>query len=61
VPTLVVVGADDAPFLSGSKYMASHIPGAELVVIDDAGHAANLDQPAVFNRAVTGFLSKARV
>ena len=29
VPSLVVVGADDAPFLAASDYMAAKIPGAQ--------------------------------
>src|SRR3954469_19766171 len=32
VPSLVVVGADDAPFLAASDYMAAKIPGAEKIV-----------------------------
>ena len=56
VPTLVLVGADDKPFLAASEYMAAKIPGARRVVIHDAGHAANVDQPKAFNRAVLDFL-----
>jgi len=56
VPTLVVVGAGDQPFLAASEYMAGRIPGARKVVIPDAGHAANIDQPEAFNRAVLDFL-----
>jgi pimeloyl-ACP methyl ester carboxylesterase len=59
VPSLVVVGADDTPFLAASSYMASKIPGAKLVTIPAAGHAANIDQPQAFNDAVLGFLSDA--
>lgn len=56
VPTLVVVGADDQPYLGAADYMAGKIAGARKVVIADAGHAANVDQPAAFNAAVCGFL-----
>lgn len=56
VPTLVVVGDRDEPFLAASDYMAHKIPGARKVIIADAGHAANVDQPADFNAAVIGFL-----
>jgi pimeloyl-ACP methyl ester carboxylesterase len=56
-PSLVVVGADDAPFLAASDYMAAKIPGAQKVVIPGAGHAANIDQPEAFNAAVLGFLA----
>ncbi|MCC7267245.1 MAG: alpha/beta fold hydrolase [Caulobacteraceae bacterium] len=58
VPTLVVVGADDTPFLAASDYMAGKIPGAKKVVIPNAGHAANIDQPEAFNAAVIGFLGE---
>jgi pimeloyl-ACP methyl ester carboxylesterase len=56
VPTLVLVGANDTNFLAATDYMAAKIPGATKVVIPDAGHAANLHQPAAFNRAVEDFL-----
>ncbi len=61
VPALVVVGADDAPFLGASDYMAAKIPGARKVVIPGAGHAANIDQPATFNAAVLDFLHRAHL
>jgi pimeloyl-ACP methyl ester carboxylesterase len=57
VPTLVLVGAEDKPFLAGSDYMAAKIPGACKVVIPKAGHTANLDRPREFNRAVLEFLA----
>ncbi|HUN53476.1 MAG TPA: alpha/beta fold hydrolase [Candidatus Sulfotelmatobacter sp.] len=56
VPSLVVVGADDKPFLAASDYMAAKIPGAQKIVIPAAGHAVNLDQPEAFNEAVVRFL-----
>jgi pimeloyl-ACP methyl ester carboxylesterase len=56
VPALVVVGADDTPFLAASDYMAAKIPGARQVVIPAAGHAANIDQPQAFIDAVLPFL-----
>jgi pimeloyl-ACP methyl ester carboxylesterase len=56
VPTLVVVGSDDTNFLGAADYMQQRIPGARKVVIDNAGHASNIDQPAVFNTTVIDFL-----
>lgn len=56
VPTLVIVGADDTGFLAGTDYMAAKIPNATKVVIPDAGHAANIDQPQIFNDAVVSWL-----
>ena len=58
VPTLVLVGADDAAFLGSSQYMAGKIPGAELAVIDGAAHAPPVSQPAAFSDAVLGFLGR---
>ena len=58
VPTLVVVGADDAPFLVAADVMEARIPRATKVVIDDAGHAANMDRPEEFNGAVSEFLEE---
>lgn len=56
VPALVVVGADDTPFLAASDYMAAKIPGAVKAVIPGAGHAVNIDQPQAFIAAVLPFL-----
>lgn len=58
VPTLVLVGADDTNFLAAADYMASTVPNAEKVVVPAAGHAANIDQPQVFNDAVISFLDR---
>ena len=56
VPSLIVVGANDTPFLQAADVMAAKIPHAKKIVIPDAGHSANIDQPAFFNRAVLDFL-----
>ena len=60
VPAVVIVGANDKPFLNAADYMAKKIPGAEKVMIPDAGHAVNLDQPAAFNAAVLDLLDRLR-
>jgi pimeloyl-ACP methyl ester carboxylesterase len=59
VPAVVVVGSNDTAFLAASDYMAAKIPGAKKVVIADAGHSANIDQPQAFNTALLGFLTAA--
>jgi pimeloyl-ACP methyl ester carboxylesterase len=56
VPSIVIVGEKDTPFLAASDYMAAKIPGAQKAVIPNAGHAANIDNPEGFNAAVEGFL-----
>jgi pimeloyl-ACP methyl ester carboxylesterase len=56
VPTLVLVGGRDEAFLGAADYVAGKIPGARQVVIPDAGHMCNIDQPDLFNEAVLAFL-----
>jgi pimeloyl-ACP methyl ester carboxylesterase len=57
VPSIVIVGANDTPFLAASDYMAAKIPGAKKVVIANAGHASNIDQPKAFDDAVVSFIN----
>jgi pimeloyl-ACP methyl ester carboxylesterase len=56
VPTLVIVGDQDQPFVAPCEYMAKKIPGARLETIAGAGHSSNLDQPDAFNRVLLDFL-----
>jgi proline iminopeptidase len=56
-PTLVIVGDDD--FLlppSASRAIAAGIPGADLLVIDGAGHFPFIEHPDKFNAAIRRFL-----
>ena len=56
VPTLVIVGDQDTPFLAPCEYIAKKIPGARLETIAGAGHSSNLDRPEAFNRILLDFL-----
>ena len=56
VPALVIVGGDDTPFLAAADYMTAKISNAGKTVIPHAGHAANLDQPEIFNQVAAEFL-----
>ena len=56
VPVLVIVGSEDKQFIGSSEYMAKKIPGAELVKVEGAAHAANMEQPEAFNAALLAFL-----
>ncbi len=58
VPVLVIVGADDRPFLGAAEYVAAKVPAAEHVVIPNAGHTSNLDQPELFNQHMLEFLAR---
>jgi pimeloyl-ACP methyl ester carboxylesterase len=58
-PTLVVHGADDAVVPLGTgRALAAAIPGAELVVVERAGHVSNQEQPETFNAVVRQFLMR---
>ncbi len=59
VPTLVIVGEDDAlapPDVA--RDMHERIPGSELVVLPRAGHLSNLEAADEFNAAVEDFLAR---
>lgn len=56
-PTLLVCGDDDKmapPALS--QFMKDRIPGAELMLIEDAGHFAMLENVKMFNRVLKDFI-----
>jgi pimeloyl-ACP methyl ester carboxylesterase len=56
-PTLVITGQDDMLIpLSETQSYAERIPSAQYVVIPNAGHLSNLEQPDVFLAAVSNFL-----
>jgi 3-oxoadipate enol-lactonase len=60
VPTLVVFGAEDVitPAETEGRSLADAIPGAKLVIIPNAGHLSNFEQPEAFNAAVREFLTR---
>jgi pimeloyl-ACP methyl ester carboxylesterase len=57
-PTLVLVGEQDDAFLEPSRAMAATVPGAELVVIPDAGHSPQFENPRVWIGALTRFFER---
>jgi pimeloyl-ACP methyl ester carboxylesterase len=57
VPTLIMTGDEDEPCLEPALFMKRKIRGAGLVVIPNSGHAINLEEPDLFNRAVLDFLT----
>jgi len=56
VPTLVIVGDEDKPYLDGARYMGDRIPGATSIVVPGAGHGVNIEQPDIVNEALETFL-----
>jgi len=59
VPVLLVAGALDRKFVALAHDLAGWLPHAEICEIGDAGHAAHLEQPEAFVRAVRDFLRRA--
>ena len=61
VPTLLIWGEDDrrSP-LHVARAMCDSIPGARLVVIENAGHLSSAEQPARFNAEIRGFCRRQR-
>jgi len=57
VPTLVIVGEQDTPFLGHSERMAAAMPRATLVVLPDAGHSPQFENPKTWWTAVSEWLT----
>lgn len=55
VPTLVMTGDEDWPCLEPGLLMKRTIPTAALVVMPNAGHTINLEDPAAFNQHLANF------
>jgi 3-oxoadipate enol-lactonase len=56
-PALILVGREDAITpVADSERMHHEIGGSRLVVIENAGHVSNIEQPEQFNEAMTDFL-----
>jgi pimeloyl-ACP methyl ester carboxylesterase len=59
VPVLVVAGDDDQITPSGGmEEMARAIPGAQFVLVREAGHLSPLEQPDAVNQAIKRFLGQ---
>ena len=57
LPTLILVGElDEFTPVADAELMHQNIRNSKLVVIADAGHLTNLEQPVVFNRTLAAFL-----
>lgn len=56
-PTLVMTGDEDWPCLEPGLLMKRAIPTAALVVMPNAGHTINLEDPAAFNRHIADFIA----
>jgi len=58
-PVQVIVGEQDAGTpVAKAREIHEATPGSELVVLPDASHLSNLEQPDGFNRALLDFLGR---
>jgi len=59
VPALVICGIlDEMTPLRYSEFLHAHLPQAELVAIEGAGHMVMLEQPQAVSEAIRGFLRR---
>lgn len=61
-PVLIMVGAEDhgtPPEMA--RAIHENMPGSELLIINSAAHLSNVEQPQVFNQALTAFLARVSV
>jgi pimeloyl-ACP methyl ester carboxylesterase len=56
-PTLLMVGDEDEPCLDVNLWMKRLLPNAQLAFLPAAGHAINLEEPALFNQLIDTFVA----
>lgn len=56
-PVLIVAGDEDEASLEPSLMLKRSIPTSALLVLPQAGHTLNLEEPGAFNQAVDRFLA----
>ena len=61
VPAIIICGEQDEGYLAATDYMAQKIPGAKKVIVVDADHGVNIDQPLFFESIVLDFLDGLRL
>ena len=57
MPVLVLIGDEDGPCVEPAIFMKRTIPSAGLAVFPQSGHTINLEEPELFNRTVSDFLT----
>ena len=59
-PTLVIVGAEDRPFLEPADELERGIRGAVRVTVPDAAHSPQLENPEAWAAAIRAHLARVR-
>jgi 3-oxoadipate enol-lactonase len=57
LPVLIVVGDEDDPCVEPSLFLKKTIAASGLAVFPKTGHVVNLEEPALFNQTLDGFLT----
>jgi pimeloyl-ACP methyl ester carboxylesterase len=58
-PTLILVGTEDkATIPEKAEFIASKIPQAKLVYIQNGGHTSSIEEPEQYNQAILEFLGR---
>jgi pimeloyl-ACP methyl ester carboxylesterase len=57
IPALVVLGETDDACIKPSHFLKATLPGARLEILPKTGHGVNLEEPALVNRLVAGFIA----
>ena len=54
-PTLILCGEKDGANLKSARFLAGHIPGAELQIIENTGHVVNEENPKALAERLNEF------
>lgn len=57
-PALIVVGAQDKPYLRAAEVLAAKLPNSEHHVIEGAAHIVNIEATEAFNALLVDFLKR---
>lgn len=58
IPTTIIVGAEDKPFVKPAQTFQQHITGSELVTVPRAGHSPQYENSDVWRDAVLKHLAR---
>ena len=57
-PTLILCGEKDSANLKSAHFLAQHIPGAELQVLENTGHVVNEENPKALAEQLNEFYGR---
>ncbi|MED4974325.1 alpha/beta hydrolase, partial [Geobacillus thermoleovorans] len=61
MPVLLVCGERDEKFCRIAAQMHERLPNSELICVKGAGHAIHVEQPGIFAKIVSEFMTKGEV